>query len=215
MAAWAGDAARRAGGGSRVSAATVVAGWTEGDIAAAEAEMGARPLFMLREGEERLDAFLAARGYVVMDPVVGYVAPVGVLATERPPPVTTFEVWPVLAAQREIWAGGHRACADCGDGTGEGAEGFPPRAVGRQSGGCSFCCGASRAWDGSRAGGPAAVPAAGIGAHLIRAAAFWAAGQGAEAVGLVVTEANAGARALYEGMGMQVAARYHYRVRAA
>ncbi len=94
------------GGGSRVSAATVVAGWTEGDIAAAEAEMGARPLFMLREGEERLDALLAARGYAVMDPVVGYVAPVGVLATERPPPVTTFEVWPVLAAQREIWAAG-------------------------------------------------------------------------------------------------------------
>jgi ribosomal protein S18 acetylase RimI-like enzyme len=204
------------GGGSRVSAATVEAGWTESDIVAAEAEMGARPLFMLREGEERLDALLAARGYAVMDPVVGYVAPVGVLATVRPPPVTTFEVWPVLAAQREIWAEG---------GIGPARIAVMERAarpkvslLGRlddSPAGAAFVAvhqgfGMVHALE--------VLPRfrrRGLGAHLLRAAAFWVAGQGAGAVGLVVTEANAGARALYEAMGMQVVARYHYRVRKA
>ena len=54
----------------------------------------------------------------------------------------------------------------------------------------------------------------GVGGRMMRAAAGWARGQGAEWLGLVVTEANAGARALYESLGMVVAARYHYRVRA-
>ncbi len=204
------------GGGSRVSAATVAEGWTEADVAAAEAEMGPRPLFMLREGDGQLDGALAARGYAVMDPVVAYVAPVAVLATVRPPPVTTFEVWPPLAAQREIWAAG---------GIGPARLAVMDRAVGPK-------VSILGRLDDSPAGaafvavhqGFAMVHALevlarfrrrGLGAHLLRAAAFWAAGRGAEDVGLVVTEANAGARALYEGMGMRVAARYHYRVREA
>ena len=47
---------------------------------------------------------------------------------------------------------------------------------------------------------------------MMRAAADWARGQGADWLGLVVTEANGGARALYDSLGMVVAARYHYRV---
>jgi ribosomal protein S18 acetylase RimI-like enzyme len=178
--------------------------------------MGARPLFMLREGEERLDALLAARGYAVMDPVVGYVAPVGVLATERPPPVTTFEVWPVLAAQREIWAAGGIGPARIA--VMERAAGPKVSLLGRLD---DSPAGAAFAAVHQGLGMVHALEVLprfrrrGLGAHLLRAAAFWAAGQGAEAVGLVVTEANAGARALYEGMGMQVVARYHYRVRAA
>ena len=40
------------------------------------------------------------------DPVTVYAAPAAALASEPPPPVTTFEVWPPLAIQAEIWAAG-------------------------------------------------------------------------------------------------------------
>lgn len=203
------------GGGSRASAATVGGAWDEADIAAAEAQM-ARPLFMVRDGEARLDAVLAARGYEVMDPVVGYVAEVAALAVVRPPPVTTFEVWPPLAAQEEIWAEG---------GIGPARWAVMARAAGPK-------VSILGRLDDSPAGaafvgldqGVAMVHALevrprfrrrGLGAHMLRAAAFWAGAQGAGWLALVVTEANAGARALYEELGMQEMGRYHYRVRAA
>ncbi len=203
------------GGGSRVSAATVDGDWGEGDIAAAEAEM-ARPLFMVRYFEARLDAVLAGRGYAVMDPVVGYAAEVAALAVARPPPVTTFEVWPPLAAQVEIWA--------------EGGVGPARLAVMERAAGPKVSI-LARSED-SPAGtafvalhqGVAMVHALevkpkfrrrGLGRHMVTAAAFWARDRGAECLALVVTEANAGARAMYEGMGMREAGRYHYRVLAA
>lgn len=204
------------GGGSRVSAATVEDGWTEGDIAAAEVAMGARPLFMLREGEARLDAVLAARGYAVMDPVVAYVAPVPVLATVRPPPVTTFEVWPPLAAQREIWAAGGIGPARLA--VMERAAGPKVSILGRLEDSPAGTAFVALHQELAMVHALEVLPRfrrRGLGAQMLRAAAFWAAGHGAEEVGLVVTEANAGARALYEGMGMRVAARYHYRVRTA
>jgi N-acetylglutamate synthase len=202
------------GGGSRASAATVAGDWDEVDIAAAEAQM-ARPLFMVRDGEARLDGVLAARGYAVMDPVVGYAAEVASMAVERPPPVTTFEVWPPLAAQEEIWAEGGIGPARLA--VMERAAGPKVSILGRL--------------DDSPAGtvfvamdqGVAMVHALevrpgfrrrGLGAHMVRAAAFWAGAQGVGWLALVVTEANAGARVLYQGMGMQEAGRYHYRVRA-
>ena len=203
------------GGGSRVSAATVEGDWDEGDIAAAEAQM-ARPLFMVRGGEDRLDAVLAARGYAVMDPVVGYAAPVAALAVERPPPVTTFEVWPPLAAQVEIWAEGGIGPARLA--VMDRVAGAKVSILGRlddSPAGCGFV---------AIHQGVAMVHALevrprfrrrGLGRQMVTAAAFWARGRGAEWVALVVTEANAGARALYDGMGMRGAGRYHYRVRAA
>jgi len=201
------------GGGSRVSAATVEAAWDEGDIAAAEAAM-APPLFMVRAGEARLDAVLAARGYGVKDPVVGYAAEVAALAVARPPPVTTFEVWPPLAAQVEIWAEGGVGPARLA--IMERADGPKASLLGRL--------------DDSPAGtafvalhqGVAMVHALevrarfrrrGLGRHMVTAAAFWARDRGAGWLALVVTEANAGARAMYEGMGMRAMGRYHYRVR--
>jgi ribosomal protein S18 acetylase RimI-like enzyme len=207
------------GGGSRVSAATVEGPWTGDDLDAAEtgmAALGQGALFMLREGDTALDAALAARGYAVMDPVVGYVVAVEALALRRPPPVTTFEVWPPLAAQAEIWAEGGIGPARLA--VMERAPGPKVAILGRL--------------DDSPAGagfvalhqGLAMVHAIevrerfrrrGLGAHMLRAAAFWAREQGAGWVGLVVTEANAGARALYAGLGMVEVARYHYRVRAA
>jgi hypothetical protein len=47
---------------------------------------------------------------------------------------------------------------------------------------------------------------------LTRAAAAWATGRGVPTLALAVTEGNAPARALYAGLGMAEAARYHYRL---
>lgn len=207
------------GGGSRVSAATVAGDWSAEDIDAAEAGMaalGQRALFMLRDGDAALDAALEGRGYRVMDPVVAYVAEVKTLARLRPPPVTTFEVWPPLAVQAEIWA--------------EGGIGPARLAIMERMAGAKTSI-LGRVGD-SPAGtafvglyqGLAMVHALevqarfrrrGLARHMMVAAAFWAAARGADWIGLAVTEANVPARALYDGLGMQVAARYHYRVKEA
>ncbi len=50
---------------------------------------------------------------------------------------------------------------------------------------------------------------------MIAAAAAWAAEQGADTVALVVTEANAPARALYSSLGMAPVGQYHYRLKDA
>ena len=47
--------------------------------------------------------------------------------------------------------------------------------------------------------------------NVLSAAAVWAKAQGADTLSLVVTTANAAARALYSRMGMQEVAGYHYR----
>ncbi|MCR9150081.1 MAG: GNAT family N-acetyltransferase [Rhodobacteraceae bacterium] len=203
------------GGGQRVSAATAEAPWQAADIAAAETAqraLGQVPLFMIRAGEDALDAALAARGYRVVDPVVLYHAPVADLATEPPPPITTFCLWPMLQIMRDLWAEG-------GVGPGRIAvmerAGAPKTAIlGRvndRAAGVAFV--------GSH--GPTAmlhalhvVPAQrrqGIAVKMMRAAAFWALDHGLSDLFLAVTEANAPARALYASLGMSIVEKYHYR----
>jgi GNAT superfamily N-acetyltransferase len=203
-------------GGSRVSAATAEAAFSEADIAEAEyamREVGQTPLFMIREGEDRLDAMLAARGYVIKDPVNLYAAPVAKVATERPPPVTSFEVWPPLAVQAEIWAAG---------GIGQGRLDVMDRArapkttlLGRVNdrpagsvfvaiaADCAMIHALEIASDHRRKG---------LARHLTQAAAFWAQENGATFLTLVTTQANAGANALYSSLGMTLVGQYHYRI---
>jgi GNAT superfamily N-acetyltransferase len=52
----------------------------------------------------------------------------------------------------------------------------------------------------------------GLGALLSRAAALWALRRGAGTLALTVADENAAAAALYAGLGMAEAARYHYRL---
>ena len=54
----------------------------------------------------------------------------------------------------------------------------------------------------------------GLGAAVLRTLLAWGRQRGADSAYLVVTEANTGARALYEREGFAVAGRYHYRVRS-
>lgn len=204
-----------AGGGSRVSAATGTVG-PRGLrlVEAAQRAAGQAPLWMIREGDAALDSLLAAEGYAVMDPVVAYAAPVATLATARPPPVTTFEVWPPLAVQHEIWAEGGIGPARIA--VMMRTRGPKTALLGRlddRPAGTAFVaihCGIAMLH---------ALEVApkwrrrGLATHLLRAAAFWAAGQGAATFSLVVTRANTGANALYASLGMQVVGQYHYRIK--
>ena len=56
-----------AGGGKRVSAASLDGSFTKADLDALEAAMPA-PLMLVRAGETALDAALDARGWQIVDP---------------------------------------------------------------------------------------------------------------------------------------------------
>ncbi|WP_296422802.1 GNAT family N-acetyltransferase [Yoonia sp.] len=203
------------GGGSRVSAATAARPVTPDAIdmaAGAMRALGQTPLFMIRESDTALDQMLDDAGYVIKDPVTMYAAPVDVIATQRPPAVTTFQVWPPLAVQAEVWAQG---------GIGPGRISVMDRAphpkttlLGRLNDrpagtvyvgiaqGCAMIHALEIAPGHRRQG---------LAQHLTRAAAFWGRDHGAEYLTLVTTTANAAANTLYASLGMMVVGHYHYR----
>lgn len=203
------------GGGQRVSAATALGPITPQDIDAAEAAMQAMEqprLFQIRAGDTALDDLLARRGYVIVDPVNLYVAPVDAVATRRPPPVTAFCVWEPLAIQIDIWAKG---------GIGPGRLAVMQRAKGPKTsilgrlndhpGGTAFV---------AIHDGIAMVHALevlphqrkqGMAGWFMRLAAFWARDNGASHLAVVCTEANTAANALYASLGMALVGQYHYR----
>ena len=204
------------GGGSRVSAATATGEVSPADISKAEDAMRAlwqQPLFMIRQGEDALDAMLADAGYQTKDPSVLYLAKARDVATQRPPPVTAFTIWPPLAVQRDIWAAG---------GIGAGRLAVMDRApmpkttfLGRvdDAPAASVFVGA----DGDCAMIHALEVATahrrkGLAVHLTRAAAFWALDHGCTYLSLVTTQANVAANALYASLGMEAVGQYHYRV---
>ena len=211
---------RSPGGGSRVSAATHDADTLPdpADLDAALAIMrgwGQVPRFCIRDGQARLDALLAARGFLRHDPTVIFVAPLAALPGP-PPRLTAFAVWPPLAIQEDIWhAAGigpdrlavmHRV---------EGPRTAILGRVGDRPGGTAFVA----------AHGDVAMlhalevrPASrrqGLARHMIAGAADWARGIGCTALAVAVTRDNAPARALYSGLGLREVAAYHYRAGAA
>ena len=203
-------------GGNRVSATTAEGPVSDADIPAAEEamkEVGQTPLFMLRDGDEALDQLLEARGYIARDVTNMYAAPVDMIATQRPPPVTAFVVWPPLATQVEIWKTG---------GIGEGRLDVMDRALPPKT------TLLGRVDDTPAATGFVAMAAdcvmihalevaqehrrKGMARHLTRAAAFWAKDQGASYLTLLTTQANTPANALYASLGMTLVGQYHYRI---
>jgi N-acetylglutamate synthase len=204
---------RGMGGGNRVSAATLDG--PPGDPAEAETVMrgwGQRPLFMVRPGEDALDAALADRGYARHDPSILLAAPVAALA-EPVLDATAIDCEGRLARMEEIWAAG---------GIGPARLAIMDRVAGPRAfllgrlGDRPSACGFVAIADGvAMLHALEVAPVArrqGIGARLSRAAAHWAAGHGAGHLALAVTEANAPARALYDRLGLAEAARYHYRL---
>lgn len=221
-----------AGGGKRVSAAHLSAhDFTDADLDRAEAAMrhaGMRPLFCLPQpagpkadaafaaaplsAAERLDSVLQSRGYALADPTLLMVAPLAL--PRRAPDHPVYALWPPLAIQNDLWE--------------EDGVTAARRAV------MARCTGARAALLGRLGDRPAGVGfvalggvpnlamlhalavrpdlrRAGMGQAMVLRAMDWAQAEGAQWLGLAVTEANAPARALYQRLGFSVAAQYHYR----
>lgn len=205
-----------AGGGSRVSActATPAAKINEHPLAVQTMrELGQTPLFMVRAGEDELDAALEKEGYRVKDPTTLYTVPTAQLATQRPPAVTCFQVWPILATQAEIWEAG--GIDDPRFDVMKRAASPKTSVLGRvhdTPAGTAFA---------SIHNGTAMLHAIetslafrrqGLGRHMIRALAFWAKEHDADHVALLVTKTNTAANALYSSMGFAPVGGYHYRI---
>ncbi|MEO0391399.1 MAG: GNAT family N-acetyltransferase [Pseudomonadota bacterium] len=202
------------GGGKRVSAAIAVAPDAPNQIDAAEAAMraqGQRPLFQPRAGDADLDDALAARGYAKVDPTYLRVGKVAALTDIPIPPVTAFSIWEPLAIMQEIWAKG-------------GIDASRLDVMAR----VPVKTGILARWNEKPAGAAFAglegdvvmvhalevLPhqrRMGVAQWMMRKAAFWGAAQGAQHIAVLVTEANAGANALYDALGLARVGGYHYR----
>jgi len=204
------------GAGSRVSAttATKAAKFEERHLAVhAMRQLGQTPLFMVRSGEDDLDRALEADGYRIKDPVTVYAAPTQTLATERPPAVSCFEVWPPLATQAEIWTAGGISAPRLA--VMDRVEGPKTTILGRLNdtpAGTAFAAIHTGTAMFHAIETAEAFRRQGLARYMLRAMAFWAKGNGAETVSLVVTRANIGANALYTSLGMQAVGGYHYRI---
>lgn len=202
-----------AGGGKRVSAASLDGGsFTDADLDALDSVM-AQPLMLVRAKETALDTALATRGWTIIDPVVAYAAPVARLTADLPG-LTAFPHWPPLEIARSIWDRG---------GIGLARLAVMDRVLGpkaallgriddRPAGVAFVACHGAEAMvhavevrDSHRRQG--------LGKSLLHAAANWAADHGASRLSLVVTRQNTAARALYARLGMEVVGEYHYRMK--
>lgn len=203
------------GGGKRVSAATRLA--PDADIGAAEAAMaawGQTPLFQLTPGQSDLDAALDGRGYQVVDPVTIYA-----IKTERLL-IDGSELGKILRGDRrialaeDIWAAGGVGSArlavmdrvEC-------PKSYVLSRLGDRPAGVAFVAAAGRV---AMVHAIEVMPKhrrKGAARLLMAGAARFAHEAGAEVFSLVVTDANEGANALYQALGMEVVARYHYRLK--
>ncbi|SDY19232.1 GNAT family N-acetyltransferase [Citreimonas salinaria] len=211
------------GGGKRVSCATwdgAATGTAEGGLAdaiarveAAMREAGQPALFMVPAGADTLDTALAARGYAVADLTALWLCPVERLTDLPVPYLTAFCVWEPLSIMREIWAAGGIGPARLRvmERAASPKTGLFGRALDKPAG-AGFC---------AIHDGIAMVHALeiappfrrrGLGAWMMRQAAFWARDNGADWMAVLCTEANAGANALYDRLRMELAGGYHYRI---
>jgi GNAT superfamily N-acetyltransferase len=206
---------RGAGGGQRVSAATLDGPFTAADLDAAEAAMrGWRqtPLFMIRAGEGALDAALAARGYGLVDPVTVFVGDAAAVGDPPPQGMACFALDAPLAIMREFWAAG---------GIGPERQAIMARVTGPRAflfarqhdrpSGVAFCALHGDAAMLHALEVPEGLRRKGAGANLVRGAAAWAAGQGAATFATLAVAANGPAAALFAALGMRDEAGYHYR----
>lgn len=204
---------RGAGGGNRVSAATLDG--AAGEIADAAYRMlawGQTPLFLIRPGETDLDARLAALGYVMRDPSLILAAPGAALAAPDDRGATIRCAEPI-ARMAEIWRDGGIGPARLA--VMERAPGPKVWLLGRSGDRPAACAFVAAHGEAAMLHALEVTPETrrrGIATLMTRAAARWAAERGCATLTLAVTEANAPARALYAAMGMREIARYHYRI---
>lgn len=203
-----------AGGGKRVSAASRTAADAEISIATDTMRaMGQTPLFQVRGEEPDLDAALETSGYAVFDPVWVYAARAADLIDGKSEQSRVYRGQFAVAAMQEIWAAG---------GIGPARLAVMERAAAPKSwlmtriddrpAGVAFI---------SVEGDIAMIHAIevadvyrrqGAARALMSGAATFAVENGAAWLALAVTKANVGANTLYQSLGMEVVAGYHYRI---
>lgn len=200
-----------AGGGKRVSAATVEGAWTPGELD--EAIAAGERLFMVRPGQETLDAALAERGFEVVDPTVIYAAEAAALAGDLPR-ASVYTLDRPLKIVEDMWAaagiGPERLAVMA---RAPGPKTYLLGRAGQTPGAVAFvaCHGEAAMLHALEV--PPAVRRHGQGGRAMRAAANWALETGARTLSLAVTRANTPANALYLSLGMAPVAHYHYRQR--
>jgi GNAT superfamily N-acetyltransferase len=210
---------RSDGGGKRVTAASHPAGALPdpAGVEAAEARMRAwdqPPLFMIRDPKDPLDRLLSDRGYSVVDPSILYAAPLAPLLEVEVPRLAAFQIWPPLAIMREIWAEGGIGPdrVQVMERAPQPLTGFLGRIEDRAAG-----AGFVSAKDGIAMLHALEIRSEfrrkGLARYIVGAMAQWAARQGCGHLGLAVTQRNAGARALYQRLGMKECGSYHYRIK--
>ncbi len=203
------------GGGQRVSAARLISDFDPAEIKVAETAMrdlDQHPLFLIRPGEDALDAALASRGYTISDPTMLMASPLDTLLTEDIPPVTVFPIWPPLQIMYNIWSAGGMDPArfDIMDRVADPKIAILGRVNARPAG-TMF---AAMHQDTVMVHALEIDPDQrrnGLGQHLMRAAAEWGRDQGATDLSLAVVRENAPAIALYRSLGMAEIGGYHYR----
>jgi len=211
---------RGADGGKRVSSASADPPGSTPDPAPAIAQMqawGQPVMFRLAAEDEALAERLAGAGYRRFDPVIFYEAPVSALSDGSDETARIIRCAAPLAIAREIFA-------SCGIGPGRVAVMERARSaktiliarLGDRPAGAAHVGAEEGAKDGAAMIHAISVlPDArrqGAATMLLRGAASWAAEAGAVTLALAVSEANEGARALYESLGMATVGRYHYRI---
>lgn len=178
------------------------------------AETGQAPRFRLGAGQEGLDDALARAGLRSSAAGRIHVAPVAGLNV-APPPLTGFAVWPPLAIQQQIWAGGGATDA-----------GFCALEASAQEGPCTAILGrlrhrAAGALLVARRGEIAVIEAltvrpehrrAKVARHMLATAAVWAASNGAVWIAAAVGDEDAAGQALAASLAMTPVAAYHHRV---
>ena len=204
------------GGGSRVSAATA-----EGDeydeagidaAAAAQRSLGQRALFMIRDGDDRLDQMLAARGYGILTPVYLYAGEIAAMADPAPDPMTAFTLWPPFEIMRDLWAEGDIGPARLA--IMDRVKGPKTAIMGRSRdrvSGVAFVAVEGRAAMLHALHVAPAFRRQGSAVNIMRKAAGWAQDHGATELFLAVTMQNEAANALYASLGMRIVGQYHYR----
>ena len=205
------------GGGQRVSSATVNGPVTSEDINVAEEALGALSqiqLFMIREGDEALDALLEAKGYRIKDPINLYTCSIENLTKIAPERLAAFPIWPPLAIISEIWTE---------QGINPARQAVMQRANGPKT--------AILARQNDRAAGVAYVAIhnsmamlhalevvpdqrrQGVANNIMGCAAIWAQNNGAKDFSVICVRDNTAANKLYTSLSMENVGHYHYRIK--
>lgn len=202
-----------AGGGNRVSAATVQYRPDLDALSKIERRFSAidrDALFQLREIDADFDRVLEQRGYDIMDPTLCLAAPVE--AFDGLDPKAAYSSWPPIAAQRDIWqAGGiNPARLDVMKRVKIPKTTLLARAHDAPAGTAFVAAFGSIAVLHALEISPA-YRRRGLARALMCHAAKWAKANNAITLTVLVTRANTAALELYSSLGMREADHYHYR----